>query len=36
MAEFKEELVINALHIDKAEVGKKYWCSDNIFWLKVY
>lgn len=34
MAEFKEELVINALHTDKAEVGKKYWYADNIIELK--
>lgn len=34
MAEFKEELVINALHPEKAEVGKKYWYSDGILWLK--
>ena len=34
MAEFKEELVINALHTDKAEIGKKYWYADNIIELK--
>lgn len=34
MTEFKEELVINALHTDKSEVGKKYWCSDNLLDLK--
>lgn len=36
MAEFKEELVINALHKDKAEVGKKYWVSNNILSLKEW
>lgn len=35
MAEFKEELVINALHIDKAEVGKKYWFADHLSSLKA-
>lgn len=34
MAKFEEEKVINALHIDKAEVGKRYWVSDNILNLK--
>lgn len=34
MAEFKEELVINALHPEKAEVGKKYWVSDELIDLK--
>lgn len=34
MAEFKEELVINALHLEKAVIGKKYWCSDNLLDLK--
>lgn len=34
MAEFKEELVINALHSEKAEIGKKYWVSDSILFLK--
>lgn len=34
MAEFKEEFVINALHTDKAVIGKKYWCSDNLLGLK--
>lgn len=36
MAEFKEELVINALHADKAIIGKKYWYSDNLSLLKTY
>ena len=34
MAEFKEELVINVLHPEKAEVGKKYWFADSILSLK--
>lgn len=34
MAEFKEELVINALHTDKAEVGKKYYFADDLVALK--
>lgn len=34
MAEFKEELVINALHPEKAVIGKKYWCYDNLLGLK--
>ena len=34
MAEFKEELVINALHPEKAEVGKKYWFADELSSLK--
>lgn len=34
MAKFEEEKVINALHPEKAEVGKKYWYSDSITWLK--
>lgn len=34
MAEFDESKVINALHTDKAEVGKKYWFSDSISRLK--
>lgn len=36
MAEFKEELVINTLHPEKAEVGKKYWFADNITTLKDF
>lgn len=36
MAQFDESKVINALHTDKAEVGKKYWYSDNIANLKTY
>lgn len=34
MAEFDESKVINALHADRAEVGKRYWYSDSIVWLK--
>lgn len=34
MAVFDESKVINALHKDKAEIGKKYWVSDNIVDLK--
>ena len=36
MAEFKEELVINALHPEKVKLGKKYWYADNIADLKNY
>lgn len=36
MAQFDESKVINALHTDKAEVGKKYWYADNITKLKRY
>ena len=31
---FDESKVINALHPEKAEVGKKYWCADSIGLLK--
>lgn len=34
MAQFDEERVINALHPEKAEVGKKYWYSDALSELK--
>ena len=34
MAKFEEEKVINALHPEKAEVGKKYWFEDSIAFLK--
>lgn len=34
MAKFEEEKVINALHPEKAEVGKKYWGSDELIYLK--
>lgn len=34
MAKFDESKIINALHIDKAVVGKKYWVSDNLVDLK--
>lgn len=36
MAQFDESKVINAFHADKAEVGKKYWYSDNLLKLKRY
>ena len=36
MAQFDESKVINALHTEKAEVGKKYWCSDSLTFLKEY
>lgn len=36
MAQFDESKVINALHPEKAEVGKKYWCSNSIMFLKEY
>lgn len=36
MAKFEEKKVINALHTEKAEVGKKYWFAENIFNLKKY
>ena len=36
MAQFDESKIINSLHKDKAEVGKKYYCSDNIGKLKEY
>ena len=34
MAQFDESKVINTLHPEKAEVGKKYWYADNIANLK--
>lgn len=34
MAQFDESKVINALHPEKAEVGKRYWYSDNLKSLK--
>lgn len=34
MAKFDESKVINALHTDKAEVGKRYWFADHILTLK--
>ena len=34
MAQFDESKVINTLHPEKAEVGKKYWYADNIASLK--
>ena len=36
MAKFEEEKVINALHPQKAEVGKKYYYSDNLKLLKKH
>lgn len=36
MAEFDESKVINALHTEKAKVGKKYWYTDNLKLLKKY
>lgn len=36
MAQFDESKVINGLHPEKAEVGKKYWRSDNLQSLKKY
>ena len=33
MAKFDETKVINALHIDKAVVGKRYWYANNIISL---
>lgn len=34
MAQFDESKVINALHPEKAEIGKKYWYSDDLLCLK--
>lgn len=34
MAVFDESKVISALHPEKAEIGKKYWRSDNLLKLK--
>lgn len=34
MPQFDESKVINALHAEKAEIGKKYWYADNIASLK--
>lgn len=36
MAQFDESKVINSLHTDKTEVGKKYWYSDNAYRLKIH
>ena len=36
MAQFYESKVINALHLEKAEVGRKYWVSESIYNLKKY
>lgn len=34
MAKFDESKIINALHTEKAEIGKKYWVSDELVDLK--
>lgn len=34
MAQFDESKIINALHTDKAEIGKKYWVADELLDLK--
>lgn len=34
MSQFDESKVINTLHPEKAEVGKKYWYADNVAKLK--
>ena len=34
MAQFDESKIINALHVDKAEVEKKYFFSDELLDLK--
>lgn len=34
MAEFDESRIINALHPEKAEIGKKYWFADSLISLK--
>lgn len=36
MAQFDESKVINALHADMAEIGKKYWYSASLIMLKRY
>ena len=36
MTQFDESKVINALHPEKAEVGKKYWYADSLIHLKKY
>lgn len=36
MAKFEEEKVINALHPEKAQIGKKYWYSDSLASLKEF
>lgn len=36
MAQFDESKVINTLHLEKAEVGKKYWYADDVTKLKYY
>lgn len=35
MAVFDESKVINSLHADKAEVGKKYWYANELTTLKL-
>lgn len=34
MAKFEESKVINALHPEKAEIGKRYWFSNDLIVLK--
>ena len=36
MPRFDESKVINTLHAEKAELGKKYWYADNVTSLKYY
>lgn len=36
VVEFDENKVINALHPEKAEVGKKYYCSNKLLDLEHY
>lgn len=36
MAQFDESKIITALHPEKAEIGKKYWFSDDLLRLKHY
>lgn len=36
MAEFDESKVINALHPEKVEIGKRYWFADTITSLKEF
>lgn len=34
MAKFDENKVISSLHTEKAKIGEKYWCADNLLELK--
>ena len=36
MAKFDESKIITVLHPEKAEIGKKYWFSDDLLRLKHY